>query len=335
MTNILYETTKKIMTNGKGILASDERPSSANKNLEKAGIVPSDEMRRSYRDLFINTPDLEKYVSGIIIHDETFWQNDLNNKPFRETLTEKGILIVIKVDEGTTELPEFPGEKITLGLDGLKERLEKYYEAGARLAKWRSVIKIGNNIPTQACIEANATGLAEYASFCQSFNIVPIVEPEVLIDGDHTIEIAEEITTNTLNILFEKLSEYRVDIKGLILKSSMVIPGKESTQEVTPEQIAQATIRTFNNSVPKDLPGIVFLSGGQDAIEATENLNAIAKNEPLPWEIAFSYLRALEGSAAKIWQGKEENVDEARKEFIKRLSLNVLADKGAYKSELE
>ncbi len=333
--NDLYEIAKKAMTPGKGILASDESVGSANKNLEKAGITPTDELRRKYRELFISTPDLEKYITGIILFDETFWQNDSNGKPFRQILIEKGIIPIIKVDEGTVELPEFPGEKITLGLDNLEPRLAKYYENGARMAKWRSVIKINESLglPTDECIEANAVGLAEYALFCQKYGIVPMIEPEVLLDGPHTIEKAEEITKRVLRKVFEVLGEYKVDLKGIILKTSMVVPGSESKQEITPEQIADATVRTLTYTVPAEVPGIVFLSGGQEPEEATQNLNEIAKREPLPWEIAFSYLRAIEGPPGVIWAGKDENVDAAREEFVKRLKMNTLADSGKYQGE--
>ena len=331
----LYETAKNALSGHRGILASDESPKSADKNLIKAGIEPSPEMRRRYRDLFINTPDLEKYINAIILHDETFWQNDFAGNSFRETLLEKGIEIVIKVDGGLTDLPESPGEKMTLGLDGLKERLAKYYEAGARLAKWRSVISIGEDLPTDAAIEANAVGLAEYSLFCQQNGIVPMVEPEVLLDGDHTIEQAEEVTTKVLKAVFAKLEEFNVDLEGVILKSSMVLPGSDSSQQATPQEIAEATVRTLRATVPEAVPGVVFLSGGQDPEEATLNFNEIAKLEPLPWQLTFSYLRAVEGPAGKVWGGVDANLEAARDAFIKRLELNVKADAGDYSEDLE
>jgi len=298
----LQNIAKKIMSDHRGILASDERPSSANKNLIKAGIDPTDENRRKYRELFINTPDLEKYINGMILHEETLWQKDSNGVNFRKTLLEKGIEIIIKVDEGTKELSESSLEVFTLGLESLADKLPNYYEAGAKLAKWRSVIRIGKNLPTDESIERNAQDLAEYALECQKNSIVPIVEPEVLIDGKHSIKTAEEVTAKTIKTVFDKLREKEVDLKATILKTSMVISGKDSAEQALPEKIAEATIRTLRNSVPKEVAGIVFLSGGQGPVEG---------------------------------QGKDENIETARKEFIKRLKLNVLADAGEYRSEHE
>ncbi len=331
----LHAIAKKVMSDHRGILASDERPSSANKNLVKAGIDPTDENRRKYRELFINTPDLEKYINGIILHEETLWQKDSHDINFRKTLLEKGIEIIIKVDEGTKELSETSLEVYTLGLESLADRLQTFYEAGAKLAKWRSVIRIGNGMPTDDCINRNAQDLADYALECQKNNVVPVVEPEVLIDGDHSIETAEEVTTRTLKTVFVKLKKKEVDLKAVILKTSMVISGKDSEEQAMPEEIAEATVRTLKNSVPGNVAGIVFLSGGQGPVEATINLNAITKKEPLPWELTFSFLRAIESPPTLIWQAKEENIGAARNEFIKRLKLNVLADSGDYRSELE
>ncbi len=296
---ILYKNAKKLMISGKGILASDESLGSANKNLQKINVEPTDLNRQKYRELFINTNGIERYLSGIIIHDETFWQADTKGKLFRDTLKEKDIVIIIKVDEGTTEMPNSKGELITLGLDNLEDRLKKYYDNGARAAKWRAVIQIDTEkgFPTAANIDANATALAEYSLFCQKQGIVPIVEPEVLFDGNHNLETAEVVTKKTLNAVFNKLIEYNVDLKGVILKSSMVIPGKDNRDDVTPEMIAQATTRVFLETVPAEIPGIVFLSGGQGPVEATKNLNEIAQLEPLPWQLAFSFLRAIEGPA--------------------------------------
>lgn len=322
------------MTKGKGILASDERPTSANKNLVKAGIqlpvnpTEQEELRRKYRELFIKTPELEKYISGMILQEETFWQKDSEGYLFRDILLEKDILIVIKVDGGTVDMPGFPGEQITLGLDGLDERLATFYKNGARVAKWRSIFSIGNGLPTQENIEANVLGLTEYASFCQKNNIVPIVEPEVLLDGDHSIEQCESTTKQVLKELFEKLIDYNVDLTGLILKSSMVLPGEKYSGEISHKEIAKATVRALKHGVPKEVPGIVFLSGGQESEEAIENLNEIAKLEPLPWEIGFSYLRAIEGPATETWKGKEENVEAAREVFLETLKELHKADKG-------
>lgn len=332
--NELHKTAQKVMTKGKGILASDERPTSANKNLIKAGIeLPTnlnaqEELRRKYRQLFIKTEGIEKYISGMILQEETFYQVDDEGYAFRDTLLEKDILIIIKVDGGTVDIPGFPGEKMTLGLDGLDDRLAKYYKDGARLAKWRSVIKIGEFLPTNEAIEHNIVGLAEYSSFCQKNNIVPIVEPEVLLDGDHSIDRAEAVTREVLIRLFDKLKDYKVDTSAVILKTSMVLPGKECPHQVSHEEIAKATVRTLKASVPSEVPGIVFLSGGQSSKDAIDNLNEIAELEPLPWEIAFSYLRAIEGPATKVWAGKDDNIDIARKVFIETLQTLKKADAG-------
>ncbi len=328
MNSDLYKVAQKVMSGHRGILASDESLNSANKNLVKAGVEPNDELRRDYRELFINTPGLEDYINGIILHEETFFQKDANGKLFRETLLEKGIEIIIKVDGGTEKLPGSPKEVYTLGLDQLEEDLKKYYSHGARLAKWRAVIRIGNNIPSQACLDRNAKDLAVYAKTCQEYNIVPIVEPEVLLDGNHSIEKAEEITRLTLSTVFEYLSQEEVDLEAVILKTSMVLPGNEFGTKASPEEVAKHTVRTLLDCVPEDIPGIVFLSGGQGADEATRNFNAITKKEPLPWPLTFSFLRAIEGPPGKIWQGKKENVEAARNEFINRLKMNVAADAG-------
>ncbi len=324
----LHKIAQKIMSGHRGILASDERPSSANKNLQKAGIEATDETRRKYRELFINTPDLEKYINGIILHEETLWQRDSEQNLFRETLLGKGIEIIIKVDDGTQELPGSPNEVFTKGLENIDGRLQKYYEAGARLAKWRSVIRIGDGIPTDLCLSRNSEDLAIYSISCQNAGVVPVIEPEVLIEGTHTIEKAEDVIKNTLFRVFEEQQKKNVDLKGVILKTSMVLPGKECDQGVSPAEIAEATVRTLRDSVPDELHGVVFLSGGQKPEEATSNLNEIAKKEPLPWEITFSFLRAIEGPPTAIWQGRDENVESARKEFISRLENNVLADEG-------
>ncbi|OGC45602.1 hypothetical protein A2V49_03870 [candidate division WWE3 bacterium RBG_19FT_COMBO_34_6] len=330
MNNALYAVAKQIVTPHKGILASDERPSAADKNLEKAGIPSNEEIRRKYRELFINTPGIEQYLSGIIMHEETFYQSDSTGKLFRNILKEKNIISIIKLDEGLEELPNFPGEKISIGLDNLKKRAEKFYEDGAKAAKWRSVIKIGNDLPSPEVVHANSIILSTYALFCQQAGLVPIVEPEVLIDGDHTIQKSEEVTNKTLKDVFGTLKRYKVDLKAVVLKTSMVIPGNKCQVMASPEEIADATVRVLQATVPEEVPGIVFLSGGQSSEDATINLNFIAKKEPLPWEITFSYLRALEAPAIQVWQGKDENIQKARNIFMTRLRECVLADSGIY-----
>jgi fructose-bisphosphate aldolase class I len=329
----LYVISRTMMQKNKGILASDERGSSLYKKLEEIGVEGTEENGRRLREIFIDTPGNEDYISGIILSEETIVQSDSDNIPFTKILQDKGILIGVKVDDGTQPLRDGSEEKITKGLELLKNKLPKYREMGATFTKWRAVIKIGEGIPTEECIKKNCDLLAQYSVVVQEHGMVPIVEPEVLIKGSHGLKKSEEVTTQTLRTLFESLKEYKVDTKAVILKTSMVINGTDNSDEVKPEDIAEATIRTLKNSVPADVPGIVFLSGGQTPVQATQNLDAIAKierDEPLPWELAFSFLRAIEQPALEIWQGKDENVTKAREAFIERLKMNSLADQGWY-----
>src|SRR3989339_696974 len=298
----LQSIAKKIITDYKGILAADESMPTAKKRLESIGLESTEENRRQYRELFLTTEGIENYISGVILFDETVYQKDSTGKLFIELLKEKGIIPGIKVDKGTIDMPLHPEEKITEGLDGLLE---------------------------------NARILAEYAYLSQKAGIVPIVEPEVLLDGDHDLEKSEEITTKVLKIVFEKLREKKVQLDGLILKSSMVISGKDCPVQANPEEIAVATIRCFKNSVPAEVPGIVFLSGGQKAVQATINLNAINKLNPSPWKISFSFGRGLQGPSLEIWAGKSENISKAQKEFTKRMEANTAANKGEYIPEME
>ncbi|MEX0931227.1 MAG: class I fructose-bisphosphate aldolase [Candidatus Paceibacterota bacterium] len=326
-TEELYTTAKAMMTPGKGILAADESNNSAAKRLEAIGAEASEENRMLYRDLFFSANGIENYLSGTILYDETIRQANREGKLFRDVLKEKGIIIGIKVDTGAKDFPYFPGEKITYGLDGLAERLKEYYDMGARFAKWRAVITIGDNIPTEGCIRANAHALARYAGLCQEANIVPMVEPEVLLEGNHTIEQAEQVTTRTIQVLFEELVNYRVDLKAVILKTSMVVPGSENGH-TDPKTVAEKTVAMLKATVPAEVPGVVFLSGGQTPEDATAHLNEMAKLEPLPWQLAFSYARAIQGPALEIWQGKMENFSSAQEEFINRLKINTQADQG-------
>lgn len=327
----LYKIAKQMMHPGKGILASDESTNSANKTLSKNGIEPIEENRRKYRELFIGTPGIKKYINGIILFEETLKQRDSNDKPFRDILKEAGILIGIKVDTGMINLPGFPGEKVTTGLSKLPERLEEYYDLGARFAKWRATTKIGGGLPSDEAIFANSHALAIYASVCQSKGIVPIVEPEVLIDGDHTLEESFEVTEKVLKTLFYQMERMKVDLKGIILKASMVHPGKENRGDDSNEKIAQATVECLLKSVPKEVPGIVFLSGGQSPEEVNGHLSAIVNKGPHPWEISFSFLRAIEGPATEIWAGKDENIKKARVIFEQDLQDAVSAEHGEYK----
>ena len=325
--SLLHETVRKMMAPGKGILAADESNRTAGKRLSPLGLENIEENRRKYRELFIDTENIESFLNGIILYDETLRQSNYKGKPFVDILKEKTIAIGIKVDEGARDLPGFPGEKITYGLDNLETRLEEYFTMGARFAKWRAVITIGENIPTDTCIKANAHTLARYANLCQNANIVPIVEPEVLLTGDHSLERAQAVTEKTLTSLFEHLSLFNVDLQGTILKTSMVLSGSQQPQD-EPQTVAEKTVETLIKCVPKELGGVVFLSGGQESMEAAKNLNAIAQREPLPWEIAFSYARAIQGPALETWDGKEENFEEARNTYLKQLEIMTQADQG-------
>ena len=328
----LYKLAAELMSPGKGILAADQSVSTMNRQLASLGVEPSAEMRRDYRELLFTTTNLEKYVNGVILYDATIRNQTKDGTPLVDVLLSKGITPIIKVDKGTHPIPNFPGEVATEGLDGLAERLEEYYEMGARAAKWRAVINIGEGLPTEQTIRFNVVQLARYVLLCQEVGIVPIVEPEVIFAGSHDLSRAEEVTTWTLQILFEVLTWYQVDLKGMILKSSMVLAGSENPEQTSPEQVAIATLRTFDNSVPPEVPGIVFLSGGQTPERATNNLNAIAKLEKdrggLPWEIAFSFSRGIEQPVQEVWQGKEENKKSAQDTLIETLQRNCLADRG-------
>ena len=334
-TEELQAIARQLMSPNKGILAADESVVSADKRLLAVGVTGSKDNRRRYRQLFFWIPGIEENLSGVILHDETITQDDEDGKPFIEILKDKGIIPGIKVDEGAVDLPLFPEEKITEGLDGLPLRLKNYYKMGARFAKWRAVITIGKDIPSDACLDANAYVLAQYSAMCQEAGIVPIVESEVLMDGEHTIEQCEEATTRMLKKLFAELVKYRVDLGGLILKSNMVISGKKCEKQASAEEIAEATLRTFHHAVPENVAGIVFLSGGQSPEQATENLNAICKQTPQPWPITFSYARALQAPSLEIWRGDDAKLPEAREMFLKRLRLTAAARNGTYDASME
>ncbi len=338
-TRTLHEIARALVVPKKGILAADQSPSSMNKQLAALGIPAEAEMRRKYRQLLFTTPRIEQYVTGIIMHDGTIRNHTDDQTPFADLLIAKGIIPIIKVDTGTVEHDGFPGEYVTQGLDGLGERLQQYYDLGARAAKWRAVFMITDELPTEQNIVFDCMQLARYAALCQKANIVPMVEPEVIFAGGHSLERAEEVTRMVLKKLFELLVWYKVDLEGLILKSSMVLAGSEHTTQTDPKTVAEATIRTFEATVPATVPGIVFLSGGQTPVRATENLNAIAAVEQsrgnLPWQFAFSYSRGLEQPVQEIWLGKEENAEAAQAALIKRLELNSLADMAAYESTME
>ena len=331
----LKKTLATLLTDYKGILAADASTPTMTKRFEKAAIESTEETRRQFRQLLVTTPDLEKYIGGIILFDETIRQRLDNGKSFSEHVASRGILPGIKVDEGTEPFKGSENEKVTRGLDGLIERLGQYVDMGAKFTKWRAVIKIGEGIPTQECIQANAGILAEYARESQEKGLVPIVEPEVLMDGTHTIERCEEVTIETLQTVFKSLKTQGVDLEGMILKPNMVLSGKESGQSVSPQQVTELTIRALRSSVPTQVPAIVFLSGGQEAKLATERLNEICKAADIPWELGFSFERALEGPAMEIWKGKAENTEAAQAVLLHRAKMNSLARRGEYKKELE
>ena len=318
------------MQKGKGLLAADESNNSVPKRLDPIGVESNPENRRRFRELYLSAPGAEEYMSGVILYDETLRQKDHQGILFPKTLSARGIVPGIKVDGGTKPIPEFPEEVMTEGLDKLADRMTEYYDLGARFAKWRSVIKIGKGIPTQECIDLNMYSLSVYALRCQEAGIVPMVEPEVLIHGDHSIEKAEEVITNVLQTLVHFLKKYRVDFKATIVKTSMALPGDESGHMQDPEHIAEATSRALRNSLPNELGGVVFLSGGQTSEQATINLNAIAKRGPYPWPVTFCYARALQYPAIDIWKGDDANIDSARTAFLDRLKANAAASTGNF-----
>jgi len=331
----LVKTAASMVAAGKGILAADESTATIKKRFDSISVESTENNRRDYRELLFTTPGVEEFISGVILYDETLRQAGKDGTLLAQILSSKGILPGIKVDTGAKELAFSPIEKITEGLDGLRERFIEYYQLGARFSKWRAVIAIGEGIPTDYCIHVNAHALARYAALSQEANIVPIVEPEVLMDADNTLEVCGEITAKVHTEVFAQLSKQQVLLEGMILKPNMVISGKKCLTQATKEQIAQATLACFNKSVPSQVPGIVFLSGGQSEVQATENLNEMNKTVPHPWELSFSYGRALQESALKAWAGKPENVKTAQEIFLKRAKLNSLARTGKYDSSLE
>lgn len=333
----LPDIARTLVTKGKGILAADQSPRTMDKQLSAIGVTPDAEARRQYRELLFTTDGIEQYVTGIILHDGTIRNHTSNNEAFVDVLLAKGIIPIIKVDKSTIPHTNFPNEVVTQGLDGLAERFEEYYNMGARAAKWRSVFFITDTLPSEQNIVLDAMFLARYASLAQAAGIVPIVEPEVIFSGNHSLERAEEVTTAVLQKVFEVLQWYKVDLEGLILKSSMVLAGSEHSVQTPPEQVAEATIRTFTNSVPSAVPGIVFLSGGQTPERATTNLNAIAQLEQLrddlPWEFTFSFSRGLELPVQEVWKGNPDNVSDAQAALIAQLVKNTEADQGRYQAE--
>ena len=331
----ISRTAQSLVAPGKGILAADESLPTIEKRFAKINVASTEENRRAYREVLITTEGMEDYISGVILFDETIRQKTQDGVPFVEVLSGRGIIPGIKVDQGTEEVPEAPGEKVTKGLDGLTQRLIAYREMGARFTKWRAVYSIGPNLPSEYIIERNAQGLSDYTWDSQQALLASIVEPEVLMDGAHSIQKCEEVTTRVLTAVFKKLQEKGVDLSGMLLKPNMVLPGKDSGQKATPQEVAEATIRTLKNTVPTAVPGIVFLSGGQTPEQATKYLNEMNKVAGLPWQLSFSFGRALQDPVLETWNGRPENVVEAQEAFLKRARLNSLARFGEYNLEME
>ena len=331
----LNEIALAMVQPGKGILAADESTGTIKKRLDTIGVESTEETRRAYRDLLFSAKGMEEYISGVIMYDETLRQKSADGTPFPEMLQKLGAVPGIKVDKGAKDLATCPGEKVTEGLDGLRERLAEYYELGARFAKWRGVITIGEDMPSNTCVEVNAHALARYAALCQEAGIVPIVEPEVLMDADNTIDVCDDITNYVLKTVFDELFKQNVALEGMVLKPNMVISGKKCKEQASPEEVAERTIATLLNQVPAAVPGIAFLSGGQSDELATRHLNLMNQMGDLPWELTFSYGRALQAPALKAWAGKDENVAAAQAAFLKRARLNGLAHEGDYSSDME
>jgi fructose-bisphosphate aldolase class I len=334
MAHELHDTARAIVADHKGILAADESTGTIKKRFDSIGVESTEENRRFYRQLLFAAPGMEEFIGGVILYDETIRQSTDDGTPFPELLASKGVIPGIKVDTGAHDLSGFPGEKVTEGLDGLRARLEEYRGLGARFAKWRAVVTIGDGIPTDACIAANAHALARYAALCQEAAIVPIVEPEVLMDADNSLETCWEVTTRTLHETFDALYDLGIDFQGTLLKPNMVVAGKGSPEQASPERIAEATIDCFRGVVPAAVPGIVFLSGGQSEVQATENLNAINRLGG-PWPLSFSYGRALQASALQAWGGDAANTEAAQAVFVHRARMNARAVAGEWSAEME
>ena len=328
----LAETAQAMVAAGKGIIAIDESNTTIKKRFDGVGIECTEESRRAYRELLLSTPNLGRHISGAILYDETIRQSTKAGVPFTKLMTDNGIIPGIKVDKGTQALAGFPGELVTEGLDGLRARLQEYYKLGARFAKWRAVINIGDDIPSGTCIEANCHALARYAALCQEQGLVPMVEPEVIMDGSHDIDECFEVTEVTLRSLFGSLYENSVLLEGTILKASMVLPGTTSGEKASVEEVAAATLQVLRSTVPATLAGIVFLSGGQSDEDATAHLNAMNQMGPHPWPLSFSYGRAMQSAALKLWsQDLVNNVAKAQQTVFARARDNGLAALGQWK----
>ena len=330
----LERVARSMVSTGKGLLAADESSGTIKKRFDAIKLDSTEDNRRLYREMLFTAPGVSDAISGVILYDETLRQQARDGVPFATHLNRLGIVPGIKVDTGAKSLAGFPGETITEGLDGLRERLIEYHGLGARFAKWRAVIDIGAGMPTRFAIEANAHALARYAALCQEQNIVPIVEPEVLMDGDHSLDRCEQVTDHVLTEVFHQLALHRIHLEGMILKPNMVISGKKCANRANPQQVADATVRCLRRWVPAAVPGIAFLSGGQSTTEATQHLSLMNK-QSLPWALTFSYGRALQDSALKAWGGLPANFGAGQREVSKRARLNGLAAQGKYSPDME
>jgi len=331
----MNKVAQAIVATGKGILAADESSGTIKKRFDAIGVESTEETRRNYREMLFRSKEGMKHISGVILYDETIWQKAKDGTPLVELIKEAGSIPGIKVDEGTKPLPFCPGELVTIGLDKLADRLPKYYEQGARFAKWRAVIDIGAGIPTHTCVYANAHALARYAALCQVAQIVPIVEPEVLMDGDHDIDRCVHITEWVLKETFQQLYYNKVALEGMLLKPNMAIAGKKCAKKASVEEVAEKTVKMLKACVPGAVPGIAFLSGGQSDEEATAHLDAMNKISKLPWKLTFSYGRALQHAPQVAWRGRAENITAAQRAFSHRAKMNGLATLGQWKSDLE
>ena len=331
----LEETARALVAPGKGILAADESDGTIKKRFDSIGIDSTEDNRRAYRDMLFTTEGAADHISGVILYDETIRQSALDGTPFPKLLESQDVIPGIKVDKGAKELAHARGETITEGLDGLRERLAEYVSLGARFTKWRAVITIGAGIPSEYCLWTNAHALARYAALSQEAGLVPIVEPEVLMDGDHTIETSFDVTSRTLHAVFTELRDQRVHFEQMLLKPNMVLSGYEASDRARVDEVADATLECFYKHVPAAVPGIVFLSGGQTDEDATAHLNAMNARGPHPWQLSFSYGRALQAPALKAWGGKPENVEAAQHAYYHRAKMNGAARTGMYEPEME
>jgi fructose-bisphosphate aldolase class I len=335
-TKLMTQTARAMVAPGKGLLAADESAGTAKKRFDSVGVESSEENRRAYREMLFTAPGLSEFVSGVILFDETLRQSTKDGTNFGAYLQKQGIIPGIKVDAGAVDMPLHPGEKVTEGLDKLPQRMEEYFKMGARFAKWRAVITIdGERLPSRACLEANAHALARYSAACQQASIVPIVEPEVLLDGSHTAERSEAVHEETLEILFHELQQQGVSLEHTILKASMCVSGKDNPKQAGVQEVAERTVRVLKRTVPAALPGVVFLSGGQTDENATAHLDAMVRMGNLPWPLTFSYSRALQAVALKAWRGQASNAGAAQKAFLHRARMNSLAARGQWKKDLE